>query len=101
GCRALEDALDVAGGAADLVKKIRPVGDQSAGSDIVPFVIDRGQLGPGRQRAEQIAMKHRQRTPRHDQPAIRGTREGRHSTLNLARVALVDRAYLYTDARPP
>jgi hypothetical protein len=51
----------------------------------------------GRERNDQIAMNHRQRTPCHDQTAIRGTRKGFHSTLNLGWVAHVDWGYLHAD----
>ena len=53
---ALEDAIDVAGGAPVLVDRIRPIGDQAAGGDEEAFEVDRGQLVPGRQRDDQIAM---------------------------------------------
>src|SRR5260370_39814523 len=44
-------------------------------------------------------MKLRQRAAGHDQATIRGAREGRDSTLDLAGVAYVDRAYLHPDRR--
>ena len=47
---ALEDAVDVAGGAPVLVDVIRPIGDQAARGDERAFVVDRGQFVPGRQR---------------------------------------------------
>ena len=53
---ALEDAVDVAGRAPVLVDDIRPVGDQAAGGDEGAIAVDRGQLVPGRQRDDQIAM---------------------------------------------
>ena len=53
---ALEDAVDVAGRAPVLVDLIRPIGDQAAGGDEGAFEVDRGQLVPGRQRDDQIAM---------------------------------------------
>ncbi len=53
---ALEDAVDVAGRAPVLVDVIRPIGDQAAGGDEGAFEVDRGQLVPGRQRDDQIAM---------------------------------------------
>ena len=56
---ALEDAVDVAGRAPILVDDIGPVGDQAAGGDEVAVRIDRGQLVPGRQRDDQIAMNDR------------------------------------------
>ena len=41
---ALEDAVDVAGRAPELVDLIRPIGDQATGSDEGTFEVDRGQL---------------------------------------------------------
>ena len=56
GLLALEDAIDVSRRAPVLVDEIEPIGDQSAGCDKVPVGVDRGQLVPGRQRNDQIAM---------------------------------------------
>ena len=81
---ALEDAIDVAGRAPVLVDEISPIGDQAAAGDEVASVVDRGQLVPGRQRDDQLAMTHRQRARRHDQAAIAGAREGRDGALDLA-----------------
>ena len=47
------------------------------------FGVDRGQFMPGRKRDDQIAMKRRQRAPRHDQAAVRGARERRDGALDL------------------
>ena len=44
-------------------------------------------------------MDHRQRAPRHDQATIRGAREGRDGTLDLARVANVERTHLHPERR--
>ena len=46
---ALEDAIDVAGRAPELVDLVRPIGDQAAGGDEEAFAVDRRQLVPGRQ----------------------------------------------------
>ena len=56
---ALEDAINVAGSAAKLVAKIRPVRDQSAGGDVEAFAIDRWQIVLRGKRNDQIAMDHR------------------------------------------
>ena len=56
---ALEDAIDVAGRASVLVDEIRPIGNQAAGDDEVACVVDRGQLVPGRQLDDQIAVNVR------------------------------------------
>src|SRR6516164_332095 len=87
GLLALEDAVDVAGGAAELVDKTRPIRDQAAGSDEKALVVDCGQLVPSRQRDDQIAMSCRQWASRYDQTAIRAAREGRDGVLNLAWLA--------------
>src|SRR5262249_47523137 len=54
---ALQDAVDVAGGAPELIDVIRPIGDQAAGVDEDTIVVDRGQLVAGRQLYDQGAMK--------------------------------------------
>jgi hypothetical protein len=66
----LEDTIDVAGGAPELIEIVSPVGDQAAFGAEVAFVKDRGQLVPCRKRDDQIAMNHHQRARRHDQAAI-------------------------------
>ena len=96
---ALEDAIDVAGRAAELVHEIIPVGDQATAGDEVASVIDRGQLMPGRKRDDQLAMTYRQRARRHYQAAILGACNGRDGPLDLGRVAHVDRTYLHPDRR--
>ena len=50
----LEDAVNIAGRAPELVEVISAIRDQAAGGDEEAFVIDRGQLVPGRQRNDQI-----------------------------------------------
>ena len=68
---ALEDAIDVAGRAPELVDQIRPIGDQAAAGDEVASVVDRGQFVPGRKRDDQLAM---------DAPPTRSpSRSDRHS----------------------
>ena len=79
---ALEDAVDVAGRAPVLVDVIRPIGDQAAGGDEEAFGVDRGQLVPGRQRDDQIAMKRcgtrsPSRSGRHSERARRPRRRAR------------------------
>ena len=69
---ALEDAIDVAGGAPVLIDVIRPIGDQAAGGDEGAFEVDRGQFVPGRERDDQIAMNRRQRA----RPSRSGRRSG-------------------------
>jgi hypothetical protein len=53
----------------------------------------------GRQRDDQMAMKRRDRAPRHDQSAIRRAREGRDGALDFGRVAHVERADLHPQRR--
>jgi hypothetical protein len=54
---------------------------------------------PGRERDDQIAMKHRYRAPEHDQTAVRGAREFHDGALDLGRVSPADRAQLYPKRR--
>ena len=96
GLLALEDAVDVAGCLPVLVEQIRAVGDQAAGSDEEAAEVDRRQFVPRRHRDDQMAMRCRGRTRRHDQPAIRSARERRDGALDLERIAHVDRAQLHS-----
>ena len=82
---ALEDAVDVASRTPKLVEEIRPIRNQSAGGDIIAFLVDRGQLVLGGKSDDQITMDRRQRACRQDQTTIRGLREGCDLALNLAR----------------
>jgi hypothetical protein len=54
---------------------------------------------PGRKRDDQIAINYRQSAHRHDQPAVRGAREGRDGALDLAGVAHVDWTHIHPDRR--
>jgi hypothetical protein len=72
GLLALEDAVDIAGGAPVLVEEIRPVGDQPAGCDEVTLEIDRREFVAGRQANDQIAMNKGQWTAGDNQAPIRG-----------------------------
>ena len=59
-----KDSIDVAGRASVLVEQIGPIGDQTAISDEETFEVDRGQLVPGRQSDDQLAMSvSRPRSP--------------------------------------
>src|SRR5262249_38579315 len=49
---ALEDAIDVGSGAAELIKRIGPVADQAAINDVITERIDRRQSEAGRQRGD-------------------------------------------------
>src|SRR5262249_49805739 len=91
----LEDAIDVAGSLPVLVDEPRTVGDQAADDDEIACEVDRGQFVSGRQRYDQLAMNPRQSASCYDQAAIRGTREGRDSALDLASVAHINRSYLH------
>src|SRR5262249_3305894 len=53
---ALEDAIDVTGSETVIVEVIGPIGDQPAASHEGAFVVDCGQLVPGRERDNEIAM---------------------------------------------
>src|SRR6516164_3554377 len=94
---ALEDAIDVAGGAPVQVDGIRPVGDQATIGDEGAAVVNCGQFVPGCKRDDQVAMNDRQRAPRQDYASVRGAREGRNSALDLAGIAHVDRTQLNTE----
>src|SRR5262245_12423266 len=48
---------------------------------------------------DRTAMNRRRGAPRHDQPSVRGAREGREASLNLGRVADVNRAKLHAERR--
>ena len=54
---------------------------------------------PRGERDDQLAMRVRSRTRRHDQTAIRGAREGRDGALDFGGVAHVDRADLHPERR--
>ena len=97
---ALEDAIDVAGRAPVLVDEIRPIGDQAAAGDEEAVGVDRGQLVPGRQRDDQIAMNRRANALAVTiRPPFERAREGRDGALDLAGVAHVDRAHLHPERR--
>src|SRR5262249_36400434 len=96
GLLALEDAIDVTGGAAELADKTRPIRDQPAGSDEKALVVECGQFVPSRQRDDQIAMSCRQWASRYDQAAIRAAREGRDGVLNLAWLAHAERTQFHS-----
>ena len=72
---ALEDAVDVAGCAPVLVDLISSIRDQATGSDEEAFRVYRGQLVLVRQRDDQLAMKIRRPTRRHNEAAVRGARD--------------------------
>src|SRR4029077_6664083 len=74
---ALENAVDVAGRAPELVVDIGAEGNQTAADDEVTGEVDRGQSVSGRPRDDQIAMNAGQSASRYDQAAIRSAREGR------------------------
>src|SRR5215813_3359507 len=54
---ALEDAIHIAGRTPALVDEIRSVGNQAARVGEATFVVDCGQLVPGCERDDQVAMK--------------------------------------------
>src|SRR5262245_23268952 len=67
---ALEDAIHVAGGAAELIEEIRSIADETAYFAIETRVVDRGQSVPSGQRNNQIAMRGRRRTARDNEATI-------------------------------
>src|SRR5207245_4572621 len=79
---ALEDAMDVAGGAPELVDEIGTVRDQAAAGDVETAGEDRGQLVPYRHLGDQLTMDDPQCASSHDQAAIRPCCECRHGALD-------------------
>jgi hypothetical protein len=67
---ALEDAIHVAGGAAELIEEIRSIADETAYFAIETRIVDRGQSVPSGQRNDQIAMRGRRRTARDNEATI-------------------------------
>src|SRR5262245_273302 len=55
-----EDAVDVAGGAAELLGKVSPIGNQTAACDVIAGGVNRGQFVLGRKRGDQFPMSNRQ-----------------------------------------
>ena len=96
---ALEDAVDVAGRAPVQVNPIRPIGEQAAGGDEGAIEVDCGELVPRRKRDDQTAINKTRPAGGHDQSTIWGSREGRDDALDLAGVALVERADLHPERR--
>src|SRR5215471_6102566 len=94
---ALEDAVDIAGGASKSVLKISSIRNQTAGSGEQALRVDRGKSVLGRKLEDEIAVNVRQRTRRHNQAAITRTRERRDAPLDLAGVAEVERAYVHAN----
>src|SRR6516164_7274129 len=98
---ALEDAIDVAGRASELIDPVRPIGEQVALGGEHRVRVDRGQPVLGRKLDDRIAIERprraARRASRHDQAAIRGTRECRDDPFELAGVAGVDRPHLYPE----
>ena len=68
---AFEDAIDVAGAGPILVRKIRPIGDQTTVRAKFAENVNGGQAVPGGQRDDQIAMRPRRHARWDDQAAIR------------------------------
>src|SRR5919201_1783859 len=91
---ALEDAIDVASGAAALIEVVGPIGDQAAADGVETSVVDRGQSVPGRQRDNQIAMQSCRRAPGHDETVIRTLGERSDGVLDLCGIVDIDGAQL-------
>src|SRR2546423_837023 len=80
-------------------KSASPIGDEAAGVDEGTLGVDRGQLVPRRQGDDQIAMKLRQPASGYDQAVISGARKSCDGTLDLGRIAQVDRDDLHPERR--
>src|SRR5215469_7895002 len=96
---ALEDTVDVASSAAELVENIEAVRDQTAGVDIASSGIDRRYMQPGRQRDDQIAVNRPSAARRHDQTTVRRAGEAGNGALDLAGILHIDRDDLRPDGR--
>src|SRR5262245_44237162 len=92
-----EDAIHVTSGEAVLVTPIRSVSDQAASGREVALGVYRWQLVPRCEGNDKIAIVPSGRAPRHDQTAIRRSREGRYSAFDLTSLAQVDRVYLHPE----
>jgi hypothetical protein len=68
---ALEDAIDTAGGAQEVVDLVRAVGDHTAAHDMTAVGVDRRQAVPRRKRDDQLAVM--------EPPARSTTRSSRRS----------------------
>ena len=89
---ALEDSIDVAGGAAVLVDLIWPVGDQAAAGDEKPFGVDCGQSMLVCEGDDQIAMPDRGSTQRNNDAAVGLAGKIRQRTFDPSDIARVNRA---------
>src|SRR5262249_58880517 len=83
GFGAVEERSAVAIREAKVANEIRPIRNQSAGDNIIAFLVDCGQLVLGGKSDDQITMYRRQCPCRRDQTAIGGLREGCNFALNL------------------
>ena len=92
-------AADVTGSAPIPIDLSRIIGDQASSGDEETFVVYRGQLVPGRQRNDKIAMTLRCPTRRHDQAAVRRARESRDGAFYLCGIAHVNRVNLHPKRR--
>src|SRR5439155_14848264 len=96
---ALEDAIDVAGGAAELIEEIHSIADETAYPAIETIVVDCGQSMPSGQRNDQIAVRGRRRTARDNKTTIRALRESRDGTLDLRGIPHIDGTQLDAERR--
>src|SRR5262249_20279240 len=92
---ALEDAVDVTGCLPELVDRIRSVGDQTTGGDVMAGPEDCGESMPGRKRDDQLAMSEHRGTRRDDYAAIPRLHESIDGMLDLLGLARVDRRYIH------
>src|SRR5262245_19169604 len=87
---ALEDAVDIAGGAPKPILKINSIRDQTADSGEKALEVDRGKSVASRKVDDQTALNIGQRT-------LARTRECRDGPLSLVGVAQVEWANVYAD----
>src|SRR5262249_26672097 len=94
-----ENAIDVLGGAAELIDYIRPIRDQAPFGAEITGVVDGWQPVPRRQRRDQLAMNRRRRAAGDDHATVWRLRESRNPALDPGSVAGIDRAQLDAQRR--
>src|SRR3974377_827093 len=85
----LETAIDVAGGATELIEESSSITDETADLAIQTGVVDCGQSVPSSQSNDQIMTGPRPRTSRDNEAAIRALRECGEGTLMLRRRVII------------
>src|SRR5215831_17604297 len=87
---ALQDAIDVGSGAAELIKRIGSVADQAAINDVITEGIDRRQSQAGRKSDDEVAPSTRA-APSNNETATARARKFSHTTLDFIHITHSDR----------